>query len=571
MAKRLLLAASILVASMASSVGDAAPKAQIYPSAKPNIILIVLDDVGFSDLGAFGSEIRTPHIDALSAAGLRYNRFDSKAVCTPTRAALLTGRNNQTVRMADLPANARTDDQTHDRGEVASHAQMLPQALKAAGYRTYGVGKWHLAPEFEDGTPGNNASWPLQRGFDSFYGFYLGWTDQFRPDLIDGNREVATPDRPDYHFSTDITDRAIGDIADGPDRPFFLYYALGATHAPIHVPRAYIARYKGVYEKGWDAIRAERFARMKKMGIIPADTVNTARSSTDSAWDTLSVDEKAVFARHMAAYAGFLEHADEQIGRLVEKLKDSGQYDNTIIVVISDNGAASEAGPNGGFETMYRPSKFSMAQQRARIDEIGSVSLRTEYPRAWAWAGGTPFRRYKAWPYAGGVRAPLIVSWPAVIRDGGAVRTQFVDAVDLAPTLLDTAGTQFANVVDGVTQIPVAGQSIRSTFRDPKAKTRSVQYFELRGQRAITAGKWRAVAMHKYGTDFANDRWELFDTSSDYSESTDVSARYPAKLAEMKALWWREARRFSTPALAEPPEIFAKRSRYDDAFPESPQ
>lgn len=569
MKKRLLLTASMLAAGLGWSGASAAPKAA--PVAKPNIVLIVLDDVGFSDLGAFGSEIRTPNIDALAAAGLRYNRFDSKAVCTPTRAALLTGRNNQTVRMADLPTNQRTDDMTRDRGEIAHNAQMLPQALKAAGYRTYGVGKWHLGPEYEDGKPGNNASWPLQRGFDQFYGFYLGWTDQYRPDLIEGNEKLPKPDKPGYHFSNDMADQAIANIDDAAGNPFFLFFSMGAAHAPLQVPRAYIDRYRDVYKKGWDAIRAERFVRMKKIGIIPADTVMTPRAASDRPWDALSADEKAVFARYMATYAGFIDHADEQIGRVVQRLKDKGQYDNTIIMLISDNGAAAEAGQMGGFETMYRQTKLSFAEQRARIDDIGTVKLHSEYPQPWAWAGGTPFRRYKSWPYAGGVRTPMIVSWPSVIRDSGAVRTQFVDTIDLAPTLLDAAGTSFARTVDGDAQIPVAGRSIRKTFRDEAAKTRSVQYFELRGQRAITSGNWRAVAMHKYGTDFAKDKWELFDISKDYSESTDLAARYPAKLEEMKALWWREARKYSTPPLGEPLEIFAKRGRYVDAFPETPK
>ncbi|MFZ2994812.1 arylsulfatase [Sphingobium sp.] len=571
MKKRLLLAASTLAASLMSLGATAAPNTNVAPSAKPNIVLIVLDDVGFSDLGAFGSEIRTPNIDALAATGLRYNRFDSKAVCTPTRAALLTGRNNQTVRMADLPATERTDDMSRDRGEIAHNAQMLPQALKAAGYRTYGVGKWHLGPVYEDGKTGNNASWPLQRGFDRFYGFYEGWTDQYHPKLIEGNSTLPKVDKPGYHFSTDMADHAIADIEDAAGKPFFLYFAMGTAHAPLQVPSAYIDRYRGVYEKGWDAIRAERFARMRKSGIIPATANLTVRAPGDRAWAALSDDERAVFARYMATYAAFIEHADAQIGRVVQQLKNAGRYDNSIIMLISDNGAASEAGQDGGFEKMYRTSKFSVAEQRARIEEIGTDKLQPEYPRPWAWAGDTPFQRYKVWPYAGGVRTPLIISWPHVIRDSGAVRTQFVDAIDLAPTILDAAGTRFAPTIDGQAQIPVAGQSIRTTFRNPSATTRSVQYFELRGQRAIMSGNWRAVAMHKYGTDFAKDKWELFDISKDYSESTDLAARHPAKLAEMKALWWREARKYSTPPLAEPLEIFAKRARYDDAFTETPK
>lgn len=569
MKRRFFLAASALSAGMIMTGAIAAPKSS--SPARPNIVLIVLDDTGFSDLGTYGSEIRTPNINALAASGLRYNRFDTKAVCSPTRAALLTGRNNQTVQMADLPTNARRDDNTRDRGEISANAQMLPQALKAAGYRTYGVGKWHIGPEYEDGTPGNNASWPLQRGFDRFYGFYLGWTDQFRPSLIDGNRTVPTPDKPDYHFSVDMTDHAIADIGEPSAKPFFLYYALGATHSPIQVPQAYIERYRGMYEKGWDAIRAERFARMKAIGIIPANTTMTPRDRSDRAWDTLNDDEKAVYARHMEAYAAYLEHADEQIGRVVQRLKDNGQFDNTIIMLISDNGAASEAGPTGSFETMYRVGKYSAAEQREQIDQIGSGALHSQYPRPWAWTGGTPFRRYKAWPYAGGVRAPLIISWPAAIRDQGAIRTQYVDTVDLAPTLLAAAGARFASTVNGQAQIPIAGKSIRATFSNPGAKTRSVQYFELRGQRAITLGNWRAVAMHKYGSDFAKDKWELFDVSKDYAETTDLATRYPAKLKEMQALWWSEARKYSTPPLAEPLEIFAKRSRYDDAFIETPQ
>jgi arylsulfatase len=564
MGKRILKAATMLTTAIGLSGAHAPPK--LAAPAKPNIVLIVLDDVGFSDLGAFGSEIRTPNIDALAAGGLRYNRFDSKAICTATRAALLTGRNHQTVRMADLPTNRRTTDMSRDRGELPTNAQMLPQALKAAGYRTYGVGKWHLGPEYEDGTPGNNASWPLQRGFDRFHGFYNGWTDQYHPDLIEGNRPLPKPDRPGYHFSADMADHAIADIDHAAGRPFFLYFAMGAGHAPLQAPRAYIDHYRGTYEKGWDALRAERFARMQKAGIIPANAVNTARATGDRAWDQLSADEQAVFARYMATYAGFLEHADAQIGRVVQRLKDSGQYDNSIILLISDNGAASEAGQDGSFEKMYRPNKLSFAEQRARIDDIGTDKLQPEYPRPWAWAGDTPLRRYKVWPYAGGVRTPLIVSWPAVIRDKGAVRSQMVDPIDLAPTLLDAAATSFARTVDGVAQVPVAGRSIRATFRNPAAATRSVQYFELRGQRAITSGHWRAVAMHQYGTDFAKDRWELFDLSKDFSESTDLAATNPARLAEMKALWWREARKYSSPPLAEPPEIFARRARYDDAF-----
>ncbi|MBM0104905.1 arylsulfatase [Steroidobacter sp. S1-65] len=542
---------------------------------RPNIVVILLDDVGYSDIGSFGSEIRTPAIDSIAAGGLRYNRFDTKAVCSPTRAALMTGRNPQTVRMADLPATKLDpNDFTRDRGELPQNAQTIAQVLQRAGYATHGYGKWHLAPESEDGSPGNNASWPLQRGFDQFYGFFLGWTDQYRPNLIEGNRRIPTPDTAGYHFSTDITDHAIAALTPKPGRPrqpTFVYLAYGAAHAPIQAPKQYADAYAGVYEKGWDALREERLARMKQMGIVPANTVLPPRNPGDRAWSALSDVEKKVFARFMAVYAGFLTHTDEQIGRLVAHLKATGQYDNTLIVFFSDNGAASEAGQKGSFERLYRPNTLTPEQMLARLDELGTVKTQSEYQRPWAMAGVTPFRRYKLWPHLGGVRTPLIVSWPKVIRDGGAIRNQYVDVVDIAPTLAEAADTSFPTSLDGRAEIPVAGKSIQASFTSANAPSaRTVQYFELRGNRAITSGHWRALAVHKQLTDFATDKWELYNTETDFSESTDLAARYPEKLEELKQLWWSEARKYSTPPLAEAPERFRVRERFDDSPDRAP-
>lgn len=567
-----LLAGALLGLGGAASPPRRAPAAAPMRDARPNIVVIVLDDVGFADLGPFGSEIGTPNIDALAAGGLRYNRFDTKAVCSPTRAALLTGRNPQTVRMADLPAEKLDpSDLTRDRGELPQNARGIAQVLHDAGYATHGLGKWHLAPEKEDGTAGNNDCWPLQRGFDDFYGFFLGWTDQYHPDLIEGNRRLATkPNDPAYHFSADITDRAIRTLTPGTGKPQFLYLAYGAGHSPIQVPRSYIDAYAGVYEKGWDALRTERLARQKAMGVVPAHTVLPVRNPGDRAWADLTPTEKTVFARFMATYAGFLTHTDEQIGRLVAHLKATGQFDNTLIVLLSDNGAASEAGQKGNFERLYRPNTLTSEQMLARLDELGTDKTQSEYQRPWAMAGVTPFRRYKIWPYAGGTRDPLIVSWPHGIRDTGAIRRQYVDVVDIAPTLADIAGTRFPARVGGRAELPVAGRSILATFASATAPTRQVQYFELRGNRAITAGRWKAVAMHRPGNDFASDRWELFDTAGDFSETTDLAQRNPAKLAELKALWWREARRHSTPALAEMPERFRNRERFDDSPDRTP-
>ncbi|MBN8830427.1 MAG: arylsulfatase [Sphingomonadales bacterium] len=529
---------------VAAKSSQSAPKPQ---AARPNILLIVLDDVGFSDFGAFGSEIRTPNIDALARQGLRYNRFDTKSICSPTRAALLTGRNNQTVHMEDLAANVEASADPSisaaARGELPRNAETVAQALHRVGYATFALGKWHLAPRYDDKPGFTKASWPLQRGFDRFYGFLSGWTDQYKPDLVEDNAPIAAPSAPDYHLTPDLIDHAIsafGDKAEEGGKPRFVYLALGAAHAPIQVPRPYIDAYADTYAKGWDAIRAERFARLKQQGVIPANTVLPPREAGDRAWSDLTEQEKTVFARFMATYAGFITHTDAQIGRLIDHLRKTGQYENTLIVLLSDNGGAPEAGQIGGFKHPYRYD-MSVADMAQQLDKLGGPESQALYQRPWALAGATPFRRYKLWPYAGGTRTPLVVSWQNGIKAHGEVRGQFVDAIDIGPTLLDVAGTSFRKSIDGTAQIPVAGRSIRATFASPTARTRDIQFFEL------------------------------FDTSADYSESTDLSARYPAKLKELQALWWREARKYSEPALAEPARNIRAMRQFEDGAPSRAQ
>lgn len=544
------------------------------PPGRPNVILLVLDDTGFSDLGAFGGEIHTPNINAIARDGLRYNHFGSRAVCSATRAALLTGRNNQTVHMEDI-APQRTDpaNTSDTNGVIPANAEFLPQALRRSGYETIALGKWHLAPFDQTGAPGNNSSWPLQRGFDHFYGFIRGWTDQYHPLLVEGNQKLPTPHDPKYHLSVDLVDHAISQIgqlrSSAAHKPFFMYLAFGTAHAPIQVPRAYIDRYNGVYDKGWDAIRIDRIAREKAMGIIPSDTVLPPINPGDIPWDKLTPVQKTVYARFMQTYAGFIEHCDEQIGRLIAYLKKTGQYDNTLIVIASDNGAAGEAGQAGSFEKLYVPNTLTPEQELARLDELGTDKTEAQYQRPWAMAGVTPLRRYKLWPYAGGVRTPLIISWPDRIRAHGAIRTQEVDAIDIAPTILDAVGMKFDDVIDGQKQIPVAGKSAVPTFTDAKAPDpRSVQFFELRGNRAIRAGKWRAIAMHRPQTDFSADEWQLFDESKDFSEATNLAKENPGKVEELKALWWSEAKRYADPPVAEPPAAVRNMDRFDDAFDE---
>jgi arylsulfatase A-like enzyme len=554
-----LLAATSLSTPVAAQ--SSAPPSAVTPAkadTRPDVIVILFDDVGFSDFGAFGSEIRTPTIDSLAQAGLRFNRFDTRAICGASRAALLTGRNNQTVGMEDLPSHATAlypHDSSKFQGGLVLRAQTVAEALKAGGYNTYALGKWHLTPGFVGG-PGDDGSlketWPRQRGFDHYYGYMGGWTDQWHPKLVDENTPIAAPETKGYNLTVDLVDHAIADLKAGKasGKPTFLYLAFGTAHAPIQAPKAYIDRVGNRYAGGWDKLRETRFARQKQLGIIPADTVLTERSPADPAWSSLSPDQQRLYARSMAVYAAFIEQTDEQLGRLIAYLKQSGRYDNTLIILTSDNGAAAEGDADGGFWTPYH-DKASMAERLAHLDEMGAPGTQPIYQRPWAWAGNTPFRRYKVWPYAGGVRDPLVISWPAGVKDAGGIRSQPVDIIDLAPTILDVAGAKFADTVEGVQQIPVAGTSIRTSFASADAKAgRPVQFFELRGTRAIRSGQWKAVAVHDKGRPFEQEHWELFDTSKDYSESTDVSAQYPDKVAELQALWWQEASKYADPPLA---------------------
>lgn len=531
------------------TTADSTPQPLTVPQAaptSPNIVYILLDDTGFSDLGAYGSEIATPHIDALARAGLRYNNFHTHAICSPTRAALLTGRVAHAVGMKDL---AGADGGfPNARGRITPAAATIGQLLQRHGYSTYGVGKWHLTPHEDMDANSPRTDWPLQKGFDRFYGFLSGWTDQFHPSLVEDNHAIVTPDRPGYHFTEDIVDRAIDYLREGrraaTDRPFFLYLAPGASHAPYQVPAGYVEKYTRRYDAGWDAIRAERFARQKQMGLIPADTVMPPRNADDQAWADLTADEQRVFARYMAVYAAFVEHTDEQIGRLIQYLKDAGQYDNTLIFLMSDNGAAPEAGPEGNFTNPYG-GRLTIADSLARLDDLGTERSQPLYQRAWAMAGVSPFKKYKLSMQLGGIRDPLIVSWPNGIPsvEHGAVRPQFLDVIDITPTVLEVLDLTAPTVFDGVPQLPMHGRSLLATLRDAGAAApRHTQVFELRGGRAIYHDGWRAVAEHRPGTPFEDDRWELYDQADDFAEANDLAARYPERLKALQELWWTEAR-----------------------------
>jgi arylsulfatase A-like enzyme len=536
------------------------------PAHTPNIIYIVFDDTGFSDLHCFGSEISTPNVDALAAGGLRYTNFHTKAICSPSRAALLTGRNSHAVGMKEL---AGPDlGYPHSRGRVTPAAATVAQILRSNGYSTMGVGKWHLVPMDAMTAAGSRADWPLQKGFDRWYGFLSGWTDQYHPDLIEDNHAVERPNRPDYHFSVDIVDQAIKMVGDhaaaDATKPFFLHVAFGATHAPVQVPKRYIDKYVSTFQKGWDQIREERYKRQLELGVIPPDTKLPPRNPGDPAWKDLSEEEHAVFTRFMADFAGFLEHADEQIGRLLRYLKDNHLFDNTAIFLVSDNGGAPEGGVKGGFTHPYG-DPTTVHEMYQHLDELGTEKTQPLYQRPWAMASCTPFRFYKLWPYRGGVQTPLIVSWPAEIHNRG-VRTQFVDIIDITPTVLDIVGVEAPALFEGVCQIPIQGRSIRATFNNPASPNpRDTQYFELWGSRGIWHNGWEAIGVHKPGTSFDRDQWELYHAETDFSQSVNLASQNPAKLEELKQLWWSEALRNGALPLLEAPRT--RQNTYDQALP----
>ncbi len=524
-------------------------------ASQPNIVYILLDDVGFADLGPYGSEISTPSIDKLANEGLRYNSFETRAICSPTRAALLTGRNNQSVGMMDL-ARANPGGPAHTQGYINPAAGTIAQILQANGYRTSVVGKWHLTPNTEqEDSFTSRENWPSGKGFQNFYGWLSGWTDQYNPsgtgrEMIEGEHPAKEANPGGEHVSEAIVDRAIDYLREGfenaPEQPEFLYLAFGAAHAPIQVPESYIDKYTGVYEKGWDKLREERFVRQKQLGIIPMNAVLTEGHEDDPTWKDLTPVEQTVYARFMATYAGFIEHTDEQIGRFVEFLKEAGQYDNTLIFLMSDNGAAPEAGVDGNFTHPYGRD-ISVEEMLYRLEDLGTERSSALYQRPWARVGGTPFKKYKLSPFGGGVRDPLIITWPDGISDKGGIRTQFVEVMDITPTVLDILDIEVPDEISGVEQMELHGASILQTFKDPEAPDpRSTQFFCMRGNRAIYHEGWKAVAIHKRGTDFALDPWELYHTEQDFSEAIEVSEKYPEKLKQLKELWWSEAEKFGS-------------------------
>ncbi|MFE0173553.1 sulfatase-like hydrolase/transferase [Streptomyces sp. NPDC059002] len=526
----------------------------------PDVVVIVLDDLGFAQLGCYGSDMATPHLDRLAADGLRFNRFHVTAMCSPTRASLLTGRNHHAVGMGflvDLPI-------AHPgyTARLPTSAAPLPRLLRDAGHSTLAVGKWHLTPRWERTASGPFDRWPLGYGFERFYGFLQGDTNHYAPHLVRDNHYTEPPGRPEdgYHLSEDLADSAIRMILDQkqatPDKPYFLYFPLGATHAPHHVPRAWSDAYRGRFDQGWERVREEAFARQTAIGVVPGGTTLSARPPWIQDWRELDGDERRVFARMQEVFAGFLTHTDAQIGRLLDFLRRTGRLDDTLVLVLSDNGASAEGGRLGTLNEhrFTARSQDSAARNLAALDDWGGPATYPHYAWGWAWAGNTPLRLWKRYTWLGGTRAPLIAHWPRRIRDAGAVRTGFTHVVDLMPTILDACGVRAPDEVDGVPQQPVDGRSLLPVIDDADAERPfPTQYFEMLGSRSIVHGDWKATTDHVSrgvadeeqllpgSRDFTADRWSLFRLSDDFAEAHDVAERHPDVVRKLAELWDAEA------------------------------
>ena len=524
------------------------PDAPRPPAGAPNVLVVLFDDVGFSDFGCYGSAIRTPTIDRLAAEGLRYSGFHTTAMCSTTRAALLTGRNHHSVGVGCL-ANFDSGYPGY-RGKIAREAGTLAEMLRVHGYRNYMVGKWHVTPLTESGATGPFDGWPLGRGFDRFYGFLDAETDQYAPELVSDNTHIDPPGghADGYHLTEDLIDqsiRFIGDhVADRPDVPWLTWVALGACHAPHQAPIEIIRSYDAAFAHGWDVEREQRLARQKAMGLVPGDTRMPARNDGVKAWEEHSADERRVFTRLQAAFAGMLDHSDRHLARLVAFLDTAGIRDNTVIIVMSDNGASQEGGPLG-FVNAMGPFNFKpepIAEKLARIDDIGGPDTHSNFPLGWAMASNTPLRRYKQNTHGGGIRDPFVINWPNRIAAKGELRHQFVHACDLTPTLLELIGIKAPIDIAGCRQMPLEGESFARSITDASAPSKSSpQYFEMFGHRGLWHAGWKAVAFHPSGTPFENDKWELFHLDADFSETDDLATKEPERLAAMIATWWEEA------------------------------
>jgi len=515
----------------------------------PNVVVIVLDDVGFAQLGAYGASINTPNIDRLAAQGLRYTNFHVTSLCSTTRACLLTGRNHHSVGVGFL-ADFDTGFPGY-RGAVSVRAATLAEMLGDAGYSTYAVGKWHLTPPSQMSPIGPFHQWPTQRGFDRYYGFLWGEDDQWTPELWYDQHRVDPPRGEGYHLSEDLIDRSQEFLSDhislAPDRPFFLYLAFGACHAPHQAPREFIEKYRGAFDHGWDEERERVLRKQIERGIVPPGTQLAPPNPGVAAWGELPAEQQRLYAKMQEVFAGFMEHTDSQIGRLFSFLEAYDQLDDTVIVLLSDNGASGEGGEHGSANEYryFLGLDDPLEDTLAAADELGGPATHNHYPMGWAQAGNTPLKHYKKYTFGGGVRAPMVVHWPARLGRQGGVRRQFHHVIDVVPTVLELAGVQAPSVYRGVPQLDVHGTSMAYSFEDGEATTRhGQQYFETAGHRGIYRDGFKAVTYHRPGLPFDEDQWELYALDQDFSECRDIADDKPELVRELEQEWWTEARRY---------------------------
>jgi arylsulfatase len=524
------------------------------PVGAPNVVIVLIDDVGFGAPSAFGGPIATPTLDRLAQNGLRYNNFHTTALCSPTRAALKSGRNHHTVNMAFITEMATSIPGA--TGQIPNATAPLAEMLRLNGYSTAAFGKWHETATWETGISGPFDRWPTRQGFDKFYGFIGGETNQWAPYLFDGVAPVELPSDPNYHFMTDMTEKARAWIkyqkALTPDKPSFVYFAPGATHAPHHVPKEWIAKWKGRFDQGWDKIREETLARQIKMGMVPPGTKLAAKPAAIKDWDKLSADEKRLYTRQAEVFAAFLDYTDHEIGRMLKAFEEVGQADNTLVFYIAgDNGTSGEGGEHGMFNeyTYFNAVPEKVEDMLKRIDQWGGPETYPHMAAGWAVALNAPFGWMKQMASDfGGTRNGMVVHWPKGIKAKNEIRSQFSHVIDVAPTVLKAAGLTEPKVVNGTPQIPMEGKSLVYSFDNAKAREQhTTQYFEIAGNRAIYHDGWFARTVHRAPWEYKprrplkDDIWELYDVRADFSLANDLAGKSPKKLAEMQALFMKEA------------------------------
>ena len=529
------------------------------PEGAPNVVLILLDDTGFAQIGSFGGQIETPNIDKLADGGLRYNNFHTTALCSPSRASIMAGRNPHSIGLGSHSLTAMGFPGYN--AIIPENAKSVAKILQQNGYVNYALGKWDHTPLYEVSQTGPFTRWPSGEGFDHFYGFMAADADQYRSVMFADHAPVENwKNNPDYHMSTDLADKAIafitGHASTAADRPFMVFWAPGGMHSPHQAPTEYIEKYKGKFDAGWDKAREEILIRQKKLGIVPQDTELTARPDTIPAWDSLKPEEKKLYARQMEVFAGMLDHLDNEIGRMVAALERVGELENTIILVTSDNGASGEGGLAGTFNETYvlNGMQTSFDANMRHYENWGDRTTYPHYHAGWAMAGNAPFRYFKQSVHRGGIQDALIVHWPGGIKAKGEIRTQYHHIADIAPTLLDIAGLEMPKRIDGVKQIPMDGVSMRYSFDNANApNVKKVQYYEMFGNRAIWADGWKAVTLHgkrmpwniNAVIPFEEDEWELYHVAEDFSGANDLAAKHPEKLAELKKLFDKEAWKYN--------------------------